>query len=635
MAGRFRKSGMPCYHYNNGRCRNSAEACRFDHILAGPCKDGTSCKKLMCPFQHKKNPKSNRGRHFSSPQNNENGRINRRRRSEDYSRSNRHRNTHNEENRHGYSNRSARDKGFQPQGSSKSRSRDFSSNTSYQTHSSDVNEDCISEQRELGLINGRLPHEEEVDSEEFVTVTETGDSEDDYSPTEENLSVDNAQNVKDDLTQIKNGKNSESTLAELERKRAKLISEYNSTFTATPSNNVSNDPVTSRIHNVETDTPVPNVVKNDFEVISEDSNSSDVDNLMIQNKKETLKTDEKPSDTTQAHSSGFPYDISESSNSSSQNNDINRNKQDCFILKSNASNETFAKAGPSFLTPNVSFSIGNTPEKDVDTFSKSSATIDTSLSTKSTLVYQKNDQRKKSSPVKSDGLVRKCLYEGCDKEYPKRRRGTFKCHVLSHYYKELKLKMWEKFGFVEPANGEYICKNYQQEDCELKTVQRDYITLLRHYAFKHGYLLSLTSCKPEYLEGLICSNPNLTKEHSNQADEVKYKSKEFISDDETDSEDETTDIVGTKSANQLYETSKDSTVSMEIGSETYELPDIDPIEMNTKVFEDSRYDSEGNETVEQLPEDKRSNRYLKKDIEAILMEKIEADFESKLIYNFS
>ena len=52
------------------------------------------------------------------------------------------------------------------------------------------------------------------------------------------------------------------------------------------------------------------------------------------------------------------------------------------------------------------------------------------------------------------------------------------------------------------------------------------------------------------------------------------------------------------------------------------------------VCEDSRDDLGGNKTVEQMPEDKRSNRYLKKDIEAILMEKIEADFESKLSYNF-
>ena len=49
--------------------------------------------------------------------------------------------------------------------------------------------------------------------------------------------------------------------------------------------------------------------------------------------------------------------------------------------------------------------------------------------------------------------------------------------------------------------------------------------------------MDLNSLGAAYWEGLICSNPNLTKEHSNQADEVKYKSKEFISDDETDSED--------------------------------------------------------------------------------------------------
>ena len=634
MAGRFRKRGMPCYHYNNGTCRNSAEACRFEHITAGPCRDGSACKRPLCPYQHDQNRKRNRGRHFSSPQNDENCRINRRRRSEDHSRSNRYRNTHNEDNRRGYLNKRARDESFQSQCRSKSRSKDFSSNAPYQIHSSDVNDEGTSKQIALRQTNSRLPQDEEVDSEEFVTVEEEGYSEDDHSPQEENLSVDNARNVNDYLTPIKNGNNSESTIAQLESLKKKLIDEYNSTFTATPSNNVSYDPVSSRFHQVEINTSVANMVQNDTEMISEDSNSSDVNNLMIQNKKETNKTDEKPSGITQAYPHSFPNDISESSNFSNQNNDINRHKQDSFIVKSNASNETFAKAGPSYSTPTVNFSVDNTPKKDVDTFSKSSATIDTSLSTKSTLVYQKNDQRKKSSPVKSDGLVRKCLYEGCDKEYPKRRLGTFKCHVLSHYYKPLKQKMWEKFGFVEPANGEYICKNYQQEDCELKTVQRDYITLLRHYAFKHGYLLSLTSCKPEYLEGLICSNPNLAKEHSNQADEVKYKSKEFISDDETDSEDETADIVRTKSTNQIYETSNDSTEYLEIGTETDELPDIDPIETNTKDSENSRDDSGGNETVEQLPDDKRSNRYLKKDIEAILMEKIEADFESKLRYKF-
>lgn len=628
MAGRFRKSGMPCYHYNNGRCRNSAEACRFDHILAGPCKDGTSCKKLMCPFQHKKNPKSNRGRHFSSPQNNENGRINRRRRSEDYSRSNRHRNTHNEENRHGYSNRSARDKGFQPQGSSKSRSRDFSSNTSYQTHSSDVNEDCISEQRELGLINGRLPHEEEVDSEEFVTVTETGDSEDDYSPTEENLSVDNAQNVKDDLTQIKNGKNSESTLAELERKRAKLISEYNSTFTATPSNNVSNDPVTSRIHNVETDTPVPNVVKNDFEMISEDSNSSDVNYQMMQSKKENNKTDEKPSGITHTYSLGVPNGISEPSNTSNQNNAIDRNKEDRLIEKANVSNESFVNALPSCSTPTVNCSTINAPKNDIKVFSEGPASVDASQNEKTASIHHKNDKRKKNFPVNKDNLLRKCLYENCGKTYAKRLRTTFKCHVFSHYYEELEIKMFEKFGFEKPTNGEFICKNYQQEDCELKTVQRDYITLLRHYAFTHGYLLSLTSCRPEYLEGVVCSDLNSTKEDSSQTDEMKYKSKEFVSDDET--ENESSGILYTKSANQFNELSNDSTEHLEIRSEIDKLSDTDSIEVNTEQCDDIKDEQEGHEIAEQTLEDKRRYRYLKKEIDSILMDKMEADFEGKL-----
>ena len=300
-------------------------------------------------------------------------------------------------------------------------------------------------------------------------------------------------------------------------------------------------------------------------------------------------------------------------------------------METNASNDSFVKALPSCSTPTVNYSTINAPKNDIEVFSEGSASLDSSLNEKTAPVYQKNDKRKKNGPVKTDGLLRKCLYGNCGKTYAKRLRTTFKCHVFSHYYEELEIKMFEKFGFEKPTNGEFICKNYQQEDCELKTVQRDYITLLRHYAFTHGYLLSLTSCRPEYLEGVICSNLDITKEDSSQTDEIKYKSKEFISDDETETENEILGILDKKPTNQFNESCNDSTKQLGIRREIDELSESDSIEMNAEDSNDSKDEPEGNEIAKKALEDTKRYRHLKKEIDSILMDKIAADFEGKLI----
>ena len=628
MVGRFKKSSMPCYHYNVGTCRNSAETCRFRHIIAGHCSRGTSCERPLCPYRHELSSRSNRERHSSFPINDENCRINRRRRSEDYSRSNQYRNTHYDENRRKDLDIRVRAKNFGTKCPTKSRSRNLSSNEPDRFSSSDLREECISEQEQSGLTNVRSSRDEGVDSEEFVTVEEASDSEGGHSGQEENVSFDNAPNDDNSSTPIENEKKLGSTLAKLGNSPSKMIGGKRSSFEITASKDASFDPVSSRAHREKIDTLGANVVQNDFEMISEDSNSSDVNYQMMQSKKENNKTDEKPSGITHTYSLGVPNGISEPSNTSNQNNAIDRNKEDRLIEKANVSNESFVNALPSCSTPTVNCSTINAPKNDIKVFSEGPASVDASQNEKTASIHHKNDKRKKNFPVNKDNLLRKCLYENCGKTYAKRLRTTFKCHVFSHYYEELEIKMFEKFGFEKPTNGEFICKNYQQEDCELKTVQRDYITLLRHYAFTHGYLLSLTSCRPEYLEGVVCSDLNSTKEDSSQTDEMKYKSKEFVSDDET--ENESSGILYTKSANQFNELSNDSTEHLEIRSEIDKLSDTDSIEVNTEQCDDIKDEQEGHEIAEQTLEDKRRYRYLKKEIDSILMDKMEADFEGKL-----
>ena len=494
MVRRFKKNSLPCYHYNVGTCRNSAETCRFRHIIAGPCSRGITCEKPLCPYRHELSSRSNRERHSSFPKNDENCRINRRRRSEDYSRSNQYRNTYYDENRRKDLDIRVRAKNFVTKCPTKSRSRNLSSNESDRFSSSDVREECISEQEQSGLTNVRSSRDEGVDSEEFVTVEEASHSEGDHSGQEENIRFDNAQNDDNPSTPIENEKKLGSTLAKLENSPSKMIGRKRSSFEMTASKDASFGPVSSRVHQEEIDTPAANVVQNDFEIISEDSNSSDVNDQMMQNKKENNKTDEKTYGITHTYTLDFPNGISEPSNTSNQNNATDRKKEDCLIVKANVSNESFVHALPSCSTPTINCLTINAPKNDIKVFSEGPASVDASQNEKTTSIHHKNYKRKKNFPVNTDNLLRKCLYENCGKTYAKRLRTTFKCHVFSHYYEELEIKMFEKFGFEKPTNGEFICKNYQQEDCELKTVQRDYITLLRHYAFTHGYLLSLTSC---------------------------------------------------------------------------------------------------------------------------------------------
>lgn len=198
--------------------------------------------------------------------------------------------------------------------------------------------------------------------------------------------------------------------------------------------------------------------------------------------------------------------------------------------------------------------------------------------------------------------------------------------MLSHYYDELDNKLFNCFGFEKPSKGEFICQNYKTEDCTLKTDQRDHITLLRHYAFAHGYLLKLTSCKPEYLEGELCIDPPSSPKNLNEVDVPEYRSKEFISDDESETDNEICKIMDEELPRQLLEPNDISEKITEPRNENDEVSNIERKETSPEQHQDEAEEISITDGTDQTANEKRPIRPLKKEIESILMAKMDADF---------
>jgi hypothetical protein len=88
-----------------------------------------------------------------------------------------------------------------------------------------------------------------------------------------------------------------------------------------------------------------------------------------------------------------------------------------------------------------------------------------------------SDSEEKAERKKEKNL--KCFK--CDQAYKK--VTSYRNHILSHYY--------TIFFEVLPASKPFSCP-----ECDY-TSARDKITLLRHYAFRHGKLFEMTNITPE------------------------------------------------------------------------------------------------------------------------------------------
>ena len=74
----------------------------------------------------------------------------------------------------------------------------------------------------------------------------------------------------------------------------------------------------------------------------------------------------------------------------------------------------------------------------------------------------------------------------------KNDKANFKNHFLSHYY--------DVFTSVLPSSPPYICP---ETECRDKEAVRDKITLLRHYAFTHKKMYTMTDVTEDKLKEIM------------------------------------------------------------------------------------------------------------------------------------
>ena len=161
----------------------------------------------------------------------------------------------------------------------------------------------------------------------------------------------------------------------------------------------------------------------------------------------------------------------------------------------------------------------------------------------------KNDLTKKDSPKKKSEIKikKKDPVSGSKTEVfsgPDCCKCGLVCKDLSHLKNHILSHFYQNFYAVLPSNKPYECPVCSK-------LNRDRITLTRHYAFTHNKLFELTDLTPEMLgsgagvkRNLTPKKPKLTTSSKSSANKVvktihrdKLKSKEIVDSDDSDDDD--------------------------------------------------------------------------------------------------
>ena len=656
MTGRL-KNNKPCYHYNNKGCQYSDEQCKFKHIYTGPCKVGALCNTFLCPYQHYRNQRRGDNHESSMKASAQQPRIDERRYSEGHS--SHERNTQRMSEKHRLEHLESRPRAASSAPNYLRRSdhkNNFRSNMDgfFSNDLRAENSRAIGEKAPIvEATTSDISSESEV-SDGCIILDEVGGSDSDCSEPKDFEKViiqgkepSSFKDLKDlNVTPAK-------TKPFLKQKLDLPPKTMEALSTSIPLATLENFQTNSgNESSLETCKVVLNnkrivMANDDFEMLSNDSspvegsssvieleNQDDIQltkpNILaaeslhsIENNLTTQEEDFKDRNL-ETSSRKNNEDIAVDSGSLKDGSKITKKTYVSLSTETNLDTDSLQNFCSTEPYPAVNISSIHNLQNNSDPNNEGLCINNISEIKVTNRIETSSNKNKKIRPEKRFSIRRKCTI--CGDAKPRKSKSSFKHHVFSHYYTELEDKMFQVFGFEKPSTGEFICKNYTQEDCDLKTVQRDYISLLRHYAFKHNYLLKLTSCKPEYLEGEVCNDQPLPNEDPGQLDITQYKSKAFISDDETESEDE---LIAKRDVEQpitLSESKVEPIPQVEYQNDNEVFPFIEQRELNFEE-DNGEKDIVVNNDNDEITEERQYSRSMKKEVESILMAKMEQDFE--------